>query len=140
MNNRLLPITLPFTVKTYDVDFAGIVHNLVYIRWLEDLRLQILADYYPVADLIKDGIGPVLTRTEIDYKAPIRIADQPAGHMWLSNLSKVRWELEAEIVVGDVIAAVAHQHGLFINLKTGRPIPIPDRLRLPYERAQGGGG
>jgi acyl-CoA thioester hydrolase len=136
MSSRLLQITFPLTVKTYDVDFASIVHNLVYIRWLEDMRLQILADYYPVSDLISDGIGPILTRTEIDYKAPIRMTDQPIGHMWLSNLSKVRWELEAEFVVGDVVAAVALQRGLFIDLKSGRPVPIPARLRLPYEQAQ----
>ena len=27
-----------FRVMTYDIDFAGIVSNISYIRWLEDLR------------------------------------------------------------------------------------------------------
>jgi acyl-CoA thioester hydrolase len=27
-----------FRVNTYGIDFAGIVSNISYIRWLEDLR------------------------------------------------------------------------------------------------------
>jgi len=33
-------IEVPLPVRTYDIDFAGIVSNIVYIRWLEDLRLE----------------------------------------------------------------------------------------------------
>jgi acyl-CoA thioesterase FadM len=40
---RPLLVELPIVVKTYDIDFANIVHNRVYIRWLEDLRQQRLA-------------------------------------------------------------------------------------------------
>ena len=29
----------PLPIRTYDIDFAGIVSNIVFIRWLEDLRL-----------------------------------------------------------------------------------------------------
>jgi len=27
-----------FRVMTYDIDFAGVVSNITYTRWLEDLR------------------------------------------------------------------------------------------------------
>jgi acyl-CoA thioester hydrolase len=56
------PIRLAFPVKTYDVDFAGIVSNIVYVRWLEDLRLELLARTCPLARLVAEGIGPVLPR------------------------------------------------------------------------------
>ena len=26
----------PLPIRTYDIDFAGIVSNIVFIRWLED--------------------------------------------------------------------------------------------------------
>lgn len=35
---RPFEVTLTIPVRPYDVDFLGIVHNLVYIRWLEDYR------------------------------------------------------------------------------------------------------
>ena len=30
----------PLPIRTYDIDFARIVSNIVFIRWLEDLRLR----------------------------------------------------------------------------------------------------
>ena len=31
---RPLHVELPITVKTYDIDFLGIVSNIAYVRWL----------------------------------------------------------------------------------------------------------
>ncbi len=45
---RPLLIERPIVVRTYDIDFANIVHNIVYFRWLEDLRSEILADVLPI--------------------------------------------------------------------------------------------
>src|SRR4028119_726672 len=72
---RPLEIELSFPVKTYDIDFAGIVSNIVYIRWLEDLRLEILDAYLPLQKMLEDGIAPILLQTQIEYKQPITIFD-----------------------------------------------------------------
>lgn len=37
---RTLNLDMPITVKTYDIDFMGIVSNISYVRWMEDLRLK----------------------------------------------------------------------------------------------------
>ena len=39
---RPLLVTLPHNVQTYDIDFANHVNNQVYVRWLEDLRMELL--------------------------------------------------------------------------------------------------
>ncbi len=52
---RPLEVELVLPVKTYDIDFAGIVSNIVYIRWLEDLRLEILDAYLPLQKMLEDG-------------------------------------------------------------------------------------
>jgi hypothetical protein len=57
-------VELQFKVQTYDIDFAGIVSNQVYIRWLEDLRLEFLDTYAPLDRLLADGLVPVLVSTE----------------------------------------------------------------------------
>ena len=44
---------------TYDIDYAHIVHNAVYIRWLEDLRTALISDVYPIQELLADGISPI---------------------------------------------------------------------------------
>ena len=60
IQKRTLNIDLPITVKTYDIDFMGIVSNISYIRWMEDLRLQFLDIHYPLQKLIAELIVPVL--------------------------------------------------------------------------------
>jgi acyl-CoA thioester hydrolase len=44
--SRAFETELHFQVKSYDVDYVGYVHNAVYIRWLEDLRVAMLFDNF----------------------------------------------------------------------------------------------
>ncbi len=55
-----------FPVATYDIDFAGVLNNGVYIRWLEDLRLLFADRVLPLSEADKRGIVPTISRTEID--------------------------------------------------------------------------
>ena len=61
-----------FQVMTYDIDFAGVLNNVVYVRWLEDLRNVFAEQVLPIGEAFKRGIVPALIRTEIDYLAPVR--------------------------------------------------------------------
>src|SRR3954452_18825043 len=125
------PIRLAFPVKTYDIDFAGIVSKIVYVRWLEDLRLEVLARSYPLDRLVADGIGPVLLETHIVYRAALTIHDKPEGRMWVATMGRIRWTVSAEFLTRDAgrVHATAKQTGLFIRLDTRRAVAIPDELR-----------
>lgn len=129
--NRPFFTQLTIVVKTYDIDFANIVHNMVYIRWLEDLRFQMLAEHYPMEQLLADGVTPILARTEIDYRRPVRFGDVVNGRMWINDLGNTRWTVQAEIVVGDKVCATASQTGYFADLRTLRPARIPANFRQP---------
>src|SRR3712207_8214650 len=84
------PIRLAFPVKTYDVDFAGIVSNIVYVRWLEDLRLELLARTCPLTSLVAEGIGPVLLETRLIYREALTIHDRPEGRMFVEDRKSTR--------------------------------------------------
>jgi acyl-CoA thioester hydrolase len=135
MEKRPLLIERPIVVRTYDIDFANIVHNIVYFRWLEDLRSEILADVLPIDEILTTGISPILTASAIDYQWPVRIGDAAVGRMWVAELSRTRWTLAAEIVVGERVCAAARQSGYFANLKTLRAVRVPERLRVAWEEA-----
>jgi len=126
-------VEIPFSVKTYDIDFAGIVSNIVYVRWLEDLRLEMLARYFPLDEQLGEGIVPVIVQTKIDYKQPIRLFDQPRGRMWMQSLDSLRWTVKAEISVNDKASALGEQMGVFVNLQNNRPIRVPQRLQLEFQ-------
>ena len=130
---RPLLVEIPFRVQTYDVDFAGVMSNIVYIRWLEDLRVKVLDEYLPLDALLAQGISPILARTEINYRRPLRLDDRPIGRMWVSKIGRASSVLSAEFSLRDVIVADAHQVGTFITLATGRPVPLPRLLREQYD-------
>ena len=134
MNDRRI-VERELPVRTYDIDFAGIVSNIVYVRWLEDLRLAMMAEAYPIARALADDVAPILLETHIAYERPVTIHDRLVGRMWSTEMGRVKWHLAAEFVVGDAVHARAEQIGIFIRLSTRRPIapPLPLRQRFAPE-------
>jgi acyl-CoA thioesterase FadM len=63
------------------------------------------------------------------------ISDKPAGEMWVSNCTPVKWVLSAEISVRGRTAALAEQTGGFLDLSTKQAIPIPDAVYSKMEAA-----
>jgi acyl-CoA thioester hydrolase len=119
-------------IRTYDIDFAGIVSNIVFVRWLEDLRLGLMAKSYPLLRALAEDVAPILLETRIRYRRPVTISDPLIGRMRVAGLERVRWRLAAEFAVGDRIHAEAEQEGLFMRLSTRRPIAIPAPIRAWY--------
>ncbi|MEA5606217.1 thioesterase family protein [Nostoc sp. UHCC 0252] len=141
VNNNLhrpLEVVLQIPVRTYDIDFMGVVSNIVYIRWLEDLRLKFLDEHWQLNQQIEQGYAPVLAVTEIEYKRPIKIIDKVIGRLWLSNVGRLKWTVQAEILSNNELAAVASQKGAFVSLQNSRPIPIPQELKNKYLENQQG--
>ncbi|WP_319420457.1 acyl-CoA thioesterase [Pleurocapsa sp. FMAR1] len=132
MKPKPLEITLDLPIKTYDLDFAGIVSNIDYIRWLEDLRLKMLESYLPLEELMTRGYCPIIASTEIKYKKALRMFARPIGKMWLAQLGRSRCNLQAEIYLNNEVVTSATQVGFFINLKTMRPMPIFEKLKHIY--------
>lgn len=130
---RPLLVEIPFRAQTYDVDFAGVMSNIVYIRWLEDLRVKILDEYLPLDVLLEQGVSPILARTEINYRRPLRLDDRPVGRMWTSKIGRASCTLKAEFILEGTVVADAVQIGSFIKLDTGRPIPLPKELREQFD-------
>jgi acyl-CoA thioester hydrolase len=129
---RPLEVELALPVRTYDIDFAGVVSNIVYIRWLEDLRMKLLDEHLPLAQQVAQGRTPVLVSTHIEYRRPLRLFDRPVGRMWMSAVTRARWTVEAEILLDGQPAAMALQVGAFVSLTTLRPIGLPAELRSKF--------
>ena len=130
---RALEVTLQIPIRTYDIDFAGVVSNIVYIRWLEDLRIEIMNRHYPIAEQIQDGFAPVVLQTNIDYKQSLKMGDRPTSSMWVASLETLRWTVNAEISNDGKVSEIAQQMGIFVNLQTNKPICVPTRLQQQYK-------
>lgn len=123
-------INLDFEVKTYDIDFAGVVSNLVYLRWLEDLRMAYLSSAMSLEDLVSRQLYPTLVHTTINYRAAVRFPDHVVGEMRFVEAGATSMTLEATFrsQKSGAIVADARQVGLILDGKTGRPVPVPPEL------------
>jgi acyl-CoA thioester hydrolase len=131
-SDRPLEVELTIPVRSYDIDFAGIVSNIVYIRWLEDLRSKWLDEHFSLNKQVEQGYAPILTGTQIEYKRAIKLFDRVIGRLWMSNLGRLKWTVAAEIITNNELAAKATQTGVLVNLHNSRPIPIPEELSNKY--------
>jgi acyl-CoA thioester hydrolase len=122
-------VEIDLDIYTFDIDFAGHVSNITYIRWLEIGRLQLLVDAgMPTPELLAEGLAPLLVRTEIDYRLPLRLGDPVHLSLDLAELRGASAAIDFRITSNGRLAAAARQLGIFVKLDTGKPTPItPDR-------------
>ncbi len=122
-------VELDLDIYTFDIDFAGHVSNITYIRWLEIGRLQLLVDAgMPTPELLAEGLAPLLVRTEIDYRLPLKLGDPVHLSADLAELRAASAAIDFRITSNGQLAATARQLGIFVRLDTGKPARItPDR-------------
>lgn len=132
--SRPLLLELPIKIQGYDIDVLGIVSNIVYVRWFEDLRMHFLDTYYPFQQLLEEKKSPVLSDTKVHYQFPLTIHDLPTGMVWLSNVSKSRWECSFEIKTDKRVHTTGIQSGYFIDTEKIRPVRVPGRFLELYEK------
>jgi acyl-CoA thioester hydrolase len=120
-------LLLPFVAASYEIDYAGILSNQVYLRWLEDMRTAFMAPWLSLEGAYERGQVPVLTRTEIDYKGPLRLGEGAIGRMWAGRLGRTTGEIVSEIrrVDDGRLCARALQTVAFVDARTGRPTRFP---------------
>ncbi len=127
--DKPLLVELRIRIKTYDVDWVGHVNNIVYVRWLEDLRLELLDTYLPLEPLREQGVAPIIVTTNIHYRKGIALSDHEVlARMWVSELGRATVHLAAEFLVGGELRCSAVQRGAFIDNAKMKAIRIPQGL------------
>ena len=134
--SRSWPFGVDVTIRTFDIDFAGHVSNIVYLEWLEIARTELLeAVGLPIPVILDEGFAPVVARTEIEYRRPLLLGDPVRVDLAVARLRSLSALLEFEVVSGDTVAATARQLGVFVSTATGKPRRLEPEVRdrfLPY--------
>lgn len=87
------------TVMFYDTDCAGVVHNIAYLRFIEEARTLMAEEMgMPLRQMVETGLYPVVLRTEIDYRSPGRVGDRLLVRGGVCELGRVRFWVEFEVV------------------------------------------
>jgi acyl-CoA thioester hydrolase len=111
---------LPLVIRTYDIDIAGHVNNIVYVRWIEDLRCSFFAKYLSIDFLMKKNLYPVVIKTNVSYKRQLKMQDNPHGIINLKFVKHGIIGFSFLILNENCTFAYAEQNCVLMNLLTGK--------------------
>ena len=122
------PTEIRLEVRDYECDLQGIVNNAVYLNYLEHARHKQLQEIgLDFAGLHDGGLDLVVTRSEVDYLAPLKSGDQFRVESRISLLGRVRFEFLQQIFRADDLPIVKARIVGTCLVKNGRP-GIPARV------------
>lgn len=134
--NASQPVDLPANcrissevrVMYFDTDAGGVVHNIVYLRFIETARTLLAIQMgMSFEEIEKTGIHPVVTRTEIDYKRPARLGDILRVDGRVTEWSAIRFWVEFEVVrpSDGTVMATCRQALALVQMPSGKPVRLP---------------
>jgi len=112
----------------FDTDAGGVVHNIVYLRFIETARTLLAMQLGMSFEEIKrTQIHPVVVRTEIDYKRPAVLGDLVAVNGQISDITPARFWVDFEVVrPSDGAQLVKCRQALaLVQMPQGRPLRLP---------------
>lgn len=115
-------IRMDFEVKPYDIDAAGHVNNIVYIRWIEDLRVHFSEVNFNLPRVIENGFYLAVISTTIKYKYQVRLFDKITGYLYFVSNKHGIINFKVEIKNDKRVCAVAEQKCTFINIAESKMI------------------
>lgn len=78
--------SLQMKVRDYEVDSQGIVNNANYLHYLEHTRHEFCQERgVSFRDMQRQGIDPVVSKIEITYMTPLRLAETMVSRLWLER-------------------------------------------------------
>lgn len=129
----MTPFELAITVQPADIDTQDHVNNVVYLRWMQEAA-EAHWDAKATAEL-KTRVNWVVTRHEVDYKAPAFVGERLVARTWVGEPSGATWERFIEIrrVADDRLLARGRSVYAALDPATGRPRRVDAELRRPLE-------
>jgi acyl-CoA thioester hydrolase len=82
-----------------DIDELGHVNNGVYVRWIQDIAVAHWTHVAPAAQ--RDRVVWVVTRHEIDYRAPSHLGETLTVRTWVGEPKGARFDRFVDILGAD---------------------------------------
>ena len=118
----------------HDTDCGGVVYYANYLKYLEEARSEYFEERgLIIKEMLKDGIGFVVARQEIDYKSPSFYGDvlEVKTRVTDASLTKVNFEYDIVKDSGQLVAS-AKTVIVFVD-KTLKPKRIPPDILKKLE-------
>jgi len=122
------PFQLALQVMFYDTDCGGVVHNLAYLRWVEECRTKMAtAKGINFLELMKENLFTVVVRHEVDYHFPATIQDAiiVEGNIESIEKSSLWFIFYVKRASDSKKLVTVRQRLALVSMPSGRPQRIP---------------
>ena len=127
-------------VMFFDTDAAGVVHNIVYLRFIEVAR-TLLGEQMGLglADMRATKLFPVVVRTEIDYRRPAALGDKLVVKGWLDKIERMRFWVAFQITrpSDGTLISECRQMMAIVQMPAGRPVRLPEEWGTRFAHLKG---
>lgn len=124
---------IEIVVQPEHIDAQGHVNNVVYVRWMQDAATAHWEAAAPAE--LRTVVSWVVTRHEVDYKAPAFLGDELVVRTWVGEPSGATWErfIEVRRAADGLLLARGRSVYAALDRVTGRPRRVDGELRRPLE-------
>lgn len=131
--------TQKIIVEAQDIDIQKRVSNLCYVQWMQDLAIQHSTSVgWSMERYEAVGQSWVVRQHTITYKRPAFLGEVITAATWVSAFAP-RQSLRRYLFwrgADKTLLAEAETNWVYIDLKSGRPIRLPDELRAAFETVE----
>ncbi len=122
------------TVQYYETDRMGITHHSNYVRWMEEARIDFLAQIgWDYAKLEELGVLSPVLGIDCRYRASTTFADVVTIVVAVEELKPVRLKLSYNMTGEDgKVVCESHSEHCFVSAE-GRPVRLNRTLPEFYE-------
>jgi len=126
----------PLIVGEDAIDVHGHVNNQEYLRWMQEVAIEhSTAQGWPLARYLGAEASWYVRSHLIEYLRPGLLGDEIRICTWVATMAR-RNSLRRTLFLREAdhaVVARAETQWIFVDLKNGRPLPIPDAVRNAFE-------
>jgi len=142
MEKQLFNFKTSVRVRSYEVDWQGIVHNTVYLLYCEIGRVEYLNHIGADLDLnrVNSTNRVVLSRNEIDYKSPARANMEIEVYTRIAEIGNSSFIFEGMLRNADTDVLIAENRAfhVWVNSSASHSIAVPEDFRTLVRKQEKG--
>jgi acyl-CoA thioester hydrolase len=124
--------TYTITVPQSAIDEYGHVNNVIFVQWMQEAAIRhgtSIPEYRP-----PEHTGWFVREHRIEYLSPAFLGDEIEVRTWVSEMRRVRAQRRYEFIrkADGRVVVRGETLWIFVDLTTGRPIPIPAEILVLF--------
>jgi acyl-CoA thioester hydrolase len=118
-----------FIIPQAVIDENGHVNNVAYVQWMQDIAVEHYAALGGIEIQGPDATW-VVREHKIEYLLPAYAGEQMEVKTWVENIRRVRSLRKYEFMrrSDHKVLVKGETDWVFVDTKTGRPLPIPEKV------------